>query len=279
MKIKRQSLPIHSAGQFHIPRAFFTLALLFIISGLIQANTAPPIGVSAPVQKNANDKSSPKKDFSAHDPAGTLGAAPGQSADTDAMLVVKPGSRLWLHGNSTLHEYEIAATSILSSVVLKPTAGKASDILTALQEGGVREMALDIPVSFLKSHETLMDTNTYGKLKAKKNPDILFVLKSQTVEKGPQEGSWLIHAKGDLTVAGVTQETTLDAKAAITDEGVRLTGVKQLKMKDFKIDPPVMMMVISTSNEVDIHFDLLYGMQDKKVVTSVPDQAAQKEGK
>jgi type II secretory pathway component GspD/PulD (secretin) len=127
------------------------------------------------------------------------------------MLVVKPGSRLWLHGNSTLHEYEIAATAIRSigrgdvAEAVLPYV-KDSDAVV----GKEIARALDRPVKAVERCVELirkLDPQTVSRLAG---ADVTVeVVGDQIILQGPEEAVAAI----ELIIRGLDQDMSRKQKA------------------------------------------------------------------
>jgi polyisoprenoid-binding protein YceI len=70
----------------------------------------------------------------------------------------------------------------------------------------------------------------------------------------------VIKCNGKLTVAGVTKDIDLVAKAKVNaDKSINVKGSKKINMRDWDIDPPSFMMgAVKTGEEVTISFDLTF---------------------
>ena len=184
-------------------------------------------------------------------PATVIGPVDGIAAAKGAsLLTLQEGSILYIAGDSTLHKYELGAKSLKGSAAVP-----SGDLAKTLQAGKVKTMTLVVPVTSLKSKESGLDDNAYKALLAKDNPDITFVLKSEKVAGD------VMTAKGDLTIAGVTQAVTLTPKVEVKDGSVRLTGSQKLKMTDYKITPPSVSLVVTSitcTDEIEIHYDVTF---------------------
>jgi hypothetical protein len=172
-------------------------------------------------------------------------------------LVLRSGSFLYMEGDSTLHKYQIHANSLQGSASVP-----AGDLLKALKAGSVDGMTLVVPLKDFKSRESGLDDNANKALKSKENPEILFNLKGATLTAGAAEGTYVMTAKGSLTVAGVAAPITLKADATIKDGKVELKGVQKLKMSDFKVTPPAISLLVTSitcTDDIDIHYDVIFG--------------------
>lgn len=186
-------------------------------------------------------------------PATTIGPVDGvTSPKGGVLLTLQTGSVLYIAGESTLHEYELGAKSLKGSAAVPATT---AGLLKALEAGKVKHMSLVVPVTSLKSKESGLDDNAYKALKAADNPDIIFTLKSEKVADG------VMTAKGDLTIAGVTQKVTLTPTVEVKDGSVHLTGVQKLKMTDYQITPPSVSLLVTSitcTDEIAIHYDVTF---------------------
>ena len=182
-----------------------------------------------------------------------------RSRSASAGAVLGAGSRLWLTGKSTMHDYHSAAAEW--SVAMTPRTGFAepADAPAAeklVRESGVAKVVVSVPVAKLHSEKDGLDKNLQKALKADKFPTIDVTLSSYTVT--PTGDSLGITAEGEITVAGKTTPLKLEGVGRPTPEGLRVTGRKPLLMTSFDVKPPKMMMgTIKTKDEVVIHWDLL----------------------
>ena len=157
-----------------------------------------------------------------------------------------------LTGTSTLHDWEMKAAKGSSEVafVLDP-AGKITSI---------SRLSFTLPATSLKSDHTAMDNNTYKALNTDKNPNISFVLTSGTVT--PTGGdNYQLNCVGKLTIAGTVKETDLVAvgKYNPADKSFTVTGVKKMKMTDYNVKPPTVMLgAIKTGNDIAISYNLKF---------------------
>ncbi len=197
-------------------------------------------------------------------PATLVGPAQEIGAKGGRLLVLQTGSVLYMEGDSTLHKYQMNANALLGSAVVK--AREDEDLLKALQAGRAGSIVLTIPVVNFKSREKGLDDNADKALKAVENPNIQFVLKSESLKAGKEMGSNLLTAIGNLTVAGTSIPVTLSGDAVIQGERVEFKGVQNLKMSDFKITPPsvsILIVSITCKDEITVHYDVIFGPKNK----------------
>jgi hypothetical protein len=165
---------------------------------------------------------------------------------------------LWIVGDSTLHAWHSVATKVETDIEFTaPSPSEKISALDALKAGGLKKVALRIPVAEMKSGKAKLDTNMQKALKAEQNPVIHFRMDSYSTAPADAAGTEInIVAKGVLEIAGTQKPIDLEALASMTAEGIRIKGVKQLLMTDFGVKPPVILL-IKTHNPVMVHYDLL----------------------
>lgn len=157
-----------------------------------------------------------------------------------------------LTGTSTLHDWEMTAAT-----------GKSEAQFTVGADGKITslsKLSFTLLAKNLKSGHTLMDNNTYKALKTGNNPNISFVLTSATVtSKGAN--NYLLDCVGTMSIAGTTKQTNLVATATYnpSDKSFTVTGVKKMKMTDYNVKPPTVMLgTIKTGNDISIAYNLKF---------------------
>lgn len=157
-----------------------------------------------------------------------------------------------LEGTSTLHDWEMNADNHASS---EATFTMAGDKVT-----GISNLSFLLPATSLKSDHKAMDKNTYKALKTEENPTINFVMTSGTITH-VEGNTYQIKCNGKLTIAGATRETDVIAvgKYNPADKSFVVSGVKKMKMTDFDVKPPTVMLgTIKTGNDIIITYNVKY---------------------
>ncbi len=157
-----------------------------------------------------------------------------------------------LKGTSTLHDWEMKAATGTSEAEF--TLG-ADGKITSLTK-----LSFTLPAKNLKSGHTAMDKNTYKALKTGDNPNISFVLTSATVTSNGSN-NYLLDCVGTMSIAGTTKQTDLVATARYnpSDKTFTVTGVKKMKMTDYNVKPPTVMLgTIKTGNDISIAYNLKF---------------------
>jgi polyisoprenoid-binding protein YceI len=155
-----------------------------------------------------------------------------------------------IKGTSSLHDWEMkSAEGKCDAVFVIGTNNKLSSL---------SRLAFTIPSKSLKSGRGVMDKNSYKALKTDEHKNIAFTLSSATVTQ--LEGlNYQIRCVGKLTIAGETKETELLASGKVNpaDKSFTVSGTKKMKMTDYNVKPPTVMMgTIKTGNEISISYSL-----------------------
>jgi hypothetical protein len=188
----------------------------------------------------------------------TAGAAESVP-DKTPRIHLAPGSRLTLRGKSTLHDYASTATQLQLAVELaEPEA--APELARLAAPGAVKSIVLTVPVQGMKSDKDGLDKNMYKALKAEQHPAITFEVRRYEI--GAMKDRRLpVRVAGVLSVAGVEREAELTLETRATDEGLSVTGEKELLMTDFGIKPPKFMLgTLKTDDKVVIRFSLVLAL-------------------
>jgi hypothetical protein len=193
----------------------------------------------------------------------------GFSARAEAQTTrfdAKSGSnmKVRIEGTSTVHDWQVEGPLIGGFLEAGP--GFPVEPGQAATPGKVQaRVEAFILVRTLKSVEKdgshysdKMDEIMFEKLKAPTNPKILYRL-NELVLKEPartKEAPYVFDAKGDLVVAGVTNKISMPVNITpLGDKKLKVTGNLTVKMTDFKIQPPVLIGLLSTGDEVKLLFD------------------------
>jgi polyisoprenoid-binding protein YceI len=157
-----------------------------------------------------------------------------------------------LNGTSNLHDWEMKAVSGSSDATFVVNSTGQVTSLTSLK--------FSLPASNLKSGHSAMDKNTYKALNTDKNPTISFVLTSSSIT--PTGGNnYQLKCVGNLSIAGTVRHTDLVAtgKYNPADKSFTVTGVKKMKMTEYKVDPPKALMgTIRTGDDISISYNLKF---------------------
>jgi polyisoprenoid-binding protein YceI len=178
-----------------------------------------------------------------------LGTAP-HAAETASLVLTS--ARVSLEGTSNIHGYTASSTAVRITAVEVDAAAGANVLDRALEPNAVRAFDLVIPTTSLTSPKDGIDKNMHKALKASEHPDIRFRLRSLDAAAGT--------AVGQLTIAGVEKEVTLNLQVKRQDAALTVTGTTMLMMTDYGITPPKAMLgMLKTNPKVTITFELVLG--------------------
>lgn len=189
----------------------------------------------------------------------TLGAlallAPAAIAWTGvkSQLTVQPDSRLWVQGTSTVRSFECKAAEF--DAVVTTTQDAAVRAVLAGQKA-VGAVTLTVPAAKLDCNNGTMNGHMYKALKATEHGEITFRLSSYDLV--PAGAGIQTTLRGELTLGGVTKPVVIEAIATDGGNGTLLvTGTHQIRMTEFGLKPPTLMMGTMKVNEkIDVRFEL-----------------------
>ena len=177
-----------------------------------------------------------------------LGTVP-HAAGTASLTLTS--ARVSIEGTSNIHGYTASSTAVKIAAVDVDAAGE--DVLgRALEPNAIRAFEVVIPTTSLTSPKDGIDKNMHKALKAAEHPDIRFRLRSLDAAAGT--------ATGQLTIAGVEKEVTLNVQVKRQDAALAVTGTTTLMMTDYGVTPPKAMLgMLKTNPKVTITFELVLG--------------------
>jgi polyisoprenoid-binding protein YceI len=177
--------------------------------------------------------------------------SPSESSADSLRLILREGSRIWIEGDSNLHEWTCEVGGFRPELTVDragPTTPPPEvHVATAM-----------IAVSEIECGNGKMNDNLRKALDATAHPLIRFELtRAQLVDPGVA-GSVETLATGRLTVAGTTRELSMHVSGTDTGDGaLRLQGSAHIRMSDWGIRPPTAMLgLLKTADEVTIFVDL-----------------------
>ena len=169
-----------------------------------------------------------------------------------SFMTLQPASRVWLNGTSTVKAFECSATAIDAKV---ETAGPGTAVAIANGSKAVSAVRIAIPAAKLDCKNGTMNSHMMKALKASEAPVIAFELASYELAKGA--AGTAVTLKGTLTIGGKTKPVTIAATAKAEGSAMRVTGTHEIRMTEFGLKPPTLMMGTMKVNElVKVGFDL-----------------------
>ena len=211
----------------------------------------------------------------------TLAPIRGASAASAPIQVrLGPGSALWLAGTSTLHDFESRTAETVVTMTRDGAAPEPRDAagLAALMRAlAVRDVEVTVPVLTLRSEKSGLDKNLWKTLKAGEYPNIVFHLDRYSLPDSGAAGDTIaVKAEGSLTVVGVSRPATLLLRAYPGDGGLWVEGRYALRMTEFGIKPPKMMLgTLRVGDRITVGYKLLLATRDGDDPPSVNGGTAQ----
>jgi polyisoprenoid-binding protein YceI len=171
----------------------------------------------------------------------------------DPALMLQPESQLWVSGTSTVRAFECQA-GVLDARVTATGPDAVGAVIAG--EKAVRSAELDVPARALDCRNGTMNEHMLKALKAAEHPTIAFRIASYDVVGA--EAGLRGRATGELTLGGVTKTITVAAELKEDADGtLRITGTHELRMKEYGLKPPTLMMGTMRVHEtVTVGFDL-----------------------
>ncbi len=152
-------------------------------------------------------------------------------------------SRLWFDGTSTVRSFTCSAKKVDANVVAEPDASPVEMVKTA---------SLVVPVASLDCGNGTMNGHMREALKADDNPQITWKLVSYRVD-----GAAVV-LNGTLTIAGKENPIELRGTGSADNGVIRLKGTKQIKMTEFGVKPPSLMLgTMKVGNLVTVSYDFV----------------------
>jgi len=168
-------------------------------------------------------------------------------------FLVDPVSRLHIHGQSNVNVFTCTCQQAFHPLPFQISGHKDRDKL------GFRHTVLKVETRLFDCGNKVMNRDMYIALRANDYPEMSIELEA-IEQNGPLPQTWQeMKVWTRITIAGVSQRVMLPARVRQPAEGRwQIKAKKELKMTDFKINPPTALMgMIKTYDEITIELDLL----------------------
>lgn len=188
-----------------------------------------------------------------------------QSSDSSKLFIDLNKSSFGFDGTSNIHDYSVNANIVNGYIVIENVLSDSIDSVDSIK---IVKSFISIPVRNMKSKKgKRLEKLMYKALKEKDFPTIDYLLidtKPVTLSKN-ENGFLTVSTHGKVTIAGFEKEIDVELKIAIESGNViRITGEKDLLMKDFGVKRPMLMFkTIRTKDEITIKFDLVFSNTNK----------------
>jgi hypothetical protein len=178
-----------------------------------------------------------------------------------------------IEGTSNIHDWQVESPFIGGMMEVSPNF--PTEPGQAVTPGKVEAKAdVFIQVRSLKSIEKdgkpymdSMDNVMWEHMRETDNKRIIYRLSELTLKEAPKakDAPYVFEAKGELAVAGVTNKITMVVNVLpLGEKKLKITGTTNLKMTDFKIEPPspkIAMGLIKTGDDVKLIFEWVVGQR------------------
>lgn len=178
----------------------------------------------------------------------TLAAAASPIVDA---LTLKPESKLWFEGTSTVRNWDCKAPQIQAAIDAE--AGAPAAVLAGTK--AVRTAQLTFPVAALDCENRTMNNHMRTALHADRHQTIQFTLKDYALTRAAGTTGTL---QGTLMINGQTKDITVPVTFANAAGALRVTGRYPMAMTAWGVQPPRLMMgTLKVGDTVTVNFDLL----------------------
>ena len=153
-------------------------------------------------------------------------------------------------GSSNVHDWTLTSTVMESQGDFK---------IEENQLRSITAFTFSVNAKSLKSEHESMDGRTYKTMKADQYTKVTYKLTTALITAAAKN-KYQVTATGDLTIAGVTQSIVMYITAGVNpDNTITITGSENLKLTDYKIEPPSFMLgAMKVKNDLTIQFNLTY---------------------
>jgi hypothetical protein len=171
------------------------------------------------------------------------------------VLELKPESRLWVEGTSNVRPFACEAKEL--DVQVETDQGQVVQRLVA-GEKAIHTVVVTVPSKSLDcdNGNKKMNEHMLEAIKAEGNPSIEFSLQSYELKHEGDGANALL--QGTLKLGGVEKPVTIEAATKSVADGVlQVTGVYELRMTEYGLKPPKLMMgAFKVNDPVKVNFDL-----------------------
>jgi polyisoprenoid-binding protein YceI len=176
--------------------------------------------------------------------------AHSQESKAQTSYSVDSNSVIYLKGTSPLHNWGMVAHSF--------TGDAKFSFLADNQLSSITGFSLKVPIHNLKSESRSIEKSAYKALREDQYKDIVFDFTSAQFKPSGMN-NYLILLRGNMTIAGVTQVTTLKMNAAMNENGsISCSGSLPIYLSDYNIERPTYLLGTMRVGEVLV---LTYNLQ------------------
>ena len=169
-------------------------------------------------------------------------------------LTLQPQSTLTVSGTSTVRSFSCVATTFTTSVA---TSGTDAIAGVLAGEKAVTGAEFSVTAAALDCKNGTMNNHMRKALKAAEHPTIAFRLTGYESAKAADGARGSV--TGVLSLGGVQKPITMMGGATAAEGGaLRVTGTHEIRMTEYGLKPPTLMMgTMKVGEKVTVAFDLL----------------------
>lgn len=154
-----------------------------------------------------------------------------------------------VRGTSSLHDWEMKSETMMSEVVFNTGDEETPESLESV--------VFTLEKNTLEADQSRLQRMAHEELDVQNHPQITFRSDRGNVERNGDE--YRVTATGDLTISGVTRQVSVQATCINTGDEMVCTGTRDLKMTDYDVDPPTLMLgTIRTHDDITVEFRIVY---------------------
>jgi polyisoprenoid-binding protein YceI len=170
-------------------------------------------------------------------------------------MTLGTGSKLWFDGTSTVRDWTCAAPQV--DVVVDAAANATTEVLGGRK--AVRAVQLTVPVARLDCNgNRRMNEHMLKALHSEQHAQIAFALSSYELTAGAAGAPASGTLTGTLTLNGQAKPISFPVEFAAAGAALRVQGSYALKMTDWGVAPPTLMLgALKVGEVVTVRFDLL----------------------
>lgn len=168
----------------------------------------------------------------------------GSLLQAQSLKINPKTSTMTIYGTTNVHNFKSKVEQMKGELLLNNSKQ-------------IKSLVVEIPVNSIKSGEKLMDKKTYETFNDSKYPTISFQLIEASSLQITGENI-TVTVTGDLTMAGVTRKISFKTSGKSLKPGIyEFKGNIPLKMTDFKMKPPTMMLgVMKVGDALTLQYDV-----------------------
>jgi len=164
--------------------------------------------------------------------------ATGSLFAQDQVLTLNSDYEVIIDGTSNARDWDAKVTQIDAEFVLN---GFEGNDLSTLQPEHFKTLKINMSAQSIDADGRRLTRNIHDYIKADDHPTITFELTEIKSVNGSGNTAE-IEAEGVITAAGVSHTVAMIVNAERGNDGFTFSGVQDLKMTDFGIDPPTAML-------------------------------------